>query len=178
MASAGVTVELKPGDLATLERKLRSLEVRVQRKVLRKGTRAASTPIMKAVKKAAPVGPGSKGKKGGKLKESIGRKFKFYRSSLTDVAVIGPRINEAKDWKGFLGWIVEFGTGERTVKDLWGRFKAGLVSSPVSGSTGRMPANPFAKRAADSVLASAGRKGVEAIRKALDEEVKKLGRGR
>ncbi len=157
--------------LDQLVKRLKKLETRSGRKILRKGTRAASSPIRKAVKKAAPVG------KTGNLQESIDRKFKFYSGSTTDVAVIGPRINKAKKWKGFLGWIVEFGTGERTIKDWRGLHKRGLVSAPIAVSSGKMPANPFAKRAATPLLASAGQKGVDAIQKALDMEVKRLGRG-
>ena len=147
-----------------LLRNLKTLETRSGRKVLRKGTRAASSPIQKAVRNAAPVGPTEN------LKKSIGRKFKFYRGSSTDVSVIGPRIDKAKGWKGFIGWIVEFGTGRRTVKRGWGR-----EDNPID--VGKMPANPFAKRAATPLLASAGQKGVDAIQKALDMEVKRLGRG-
>ncbi len=161
MPRAGITIEIKPGDLEALERKLRSLEVRSQRKVLRKGTRAASTPIQKAIRNAAPVGPT------GNLKRSIGRKFKFYRGSLTDIAVIGPQIKRKEGALGYHGHLVEFGTKERTIKNLWGR-------PGVKGSAGRMPPNPFAKRAADAVLSVAGQKGLDAIRKALDVEIKAL----
>lgn len=168
MPSAGVTFEMKPGDLAALERKLRSLEVRSQRKVLRKGTRAASTPIRKAMKRAAPVGRTSN------LKRSIDRRFKFYRNGLTDVAVIGPKISKKEDKKGNIGWIFTFGTKDRTIKDWRGLFKRGLVDRPRQAFSGRMPPNDAFKRAADSVLPVAGQKGVEAIRKALDTEIKAL----
>ncbi len=154
MSSTGVTVEMRPGDLAALEQKLRKLAVRSQRTVLRKGTRAASTPIMGKIRAATPVGPT------GGLEKSIGRKFKFYRRSTTDVAVIGPRIGTNKKFKGFIGWIVEFGTKLRSTK--------------AGKSTGRMPPNPFAKKAAESIFAKAGQAGVTALKKALETEIRRL----
>lgn len=171
MASAGVSIEMKPGDLAELRRKLDTLTVRMQRPIMRKGTRAASTPIRKAMRKAAPVG------RTGNLKESIDRRFKFYRNGMTDVAVVGPIISKDEDKKGNIGWIFTFGTKERIIKDWRGLFKRGLRPTPISAPSGRMPPNDAFKRAADSVMEVAGKKGIAAIQKALDAKIKALASG-
>lgn len=171
MASAGVSIEMKPGDLAAMARTLRGLSVRMQRPILRKGTRASSTIIQKAMRRAAPVGRTKN------LKKSIGRRFKFYRNGMVDVAVIGPRIDKAKDFKGNIGWIFTFGTVARMIKDWRGLFKRGRVAAPISVSSGRMPANDAFQRAADSVLEAAGKAGIEAIRKDLDKTVRALASG-
>lgn len=163
-----MSVSMEMQGMDALLRKLRALETRSGRKVLRKGTRAASTPMQKAMRNAAPVG------RTGNLRKSIGRRFKFYRNGSTDVGVIGPRINKAKRFKGMLGWIFTFGTKERTIKDWRGLFKRGLAKRRRSAPSGRMPPNPAFKRAVDAVLPVAGQKGVEAIRKALDTEIKAL----
>lgn len=149
-----MSVFFKMEGMDELVRKLKKLDTRSGRKVLRKGTRAASTPIQKAIRAATPVGPT------GNLKKSIGRKFKFYRASTTDVSIIGPRIGTKKQFRGFIGWIVEFGTKLRSTK--------------AGKSTGRMPANPFAKKAAESVFAQAGQKAVVALKAALETEIARL----
>ncbi len=52
-----------------LMRKLDKLSDKVGRRVLRKAMRAASTPVVKAVRQRVPVDEGT-------LKKAIGRKFK------------------------------------------------------------------------------------------------------
>jgi len=158
--------------LDELLRKLQKLDTRTGRKVLRKGTRAASTPMQKAVRNAAPVGPT------GNLKKSIERRYKFYRNSTTDVCVVGPRIDMKEGKGGYHGHLVEEGTKERTVKDWMGLAKRGLRAKPIAMPVGKMTPNPFAKRASDAVIASAGHKGAVALRDALEDEIKMLRHGR
>ena len=164
-------MSIKVEGMQELLRKLKQLDTRSGRKVLRKGTNAAAKPLVRAVKSAAPVGPTKN------LRRSIGKKSKFYRTSTTDVAIIGPRIGTSKDYRGYHGHLVEEGTKERTVKDWMGLKKRGLVKKAIRMRVGKMTPNPFTKRAADSVMELAGHKGLDALRKALIAEFKALGFG-
>ena len=151
---------IKVEGIDALVRKLSQLETRSARKGLRKGTRASATIVTKAVKRAAPVG------KTKNLKNSIGRKFKFFRSSRTDVAIIGGRVDG--DHKGFIFQILEGGTKDRVNPNRFGK-------GP--GSTGKVQATRFAERASKSVFGAAGAAGVEALRKAIETEIARLGSG-
>lgn len=150
--------------LKELLRRLAKFDVRTQRKILRKATRASSSVVQKAIKRATPVGQTSK------VRKSIGRKFKFYRASLVDIGVIGPQLGIEKGW---IGPLIELGTKDRTIKDLWGRHKAGLTDAPVPGSAGRMPGKPFVEPAIRSVGDAALAKSTTALAKALEQEFKR-----
>jgi hypothetical protein len=67
-----------------LERKLRTLGDRVQRKVLRQAVNAAATPVVKSVKQKAK-------KQSGLLKKSLGKKIVTNKKRQSVTAVIGPR---------------------------------------------------------------------------------------
>lgn len=67
-----------------LQRALKTLGVRVQRKVLRQAVNAASTPVVKAARRKAP-------KQSGLLRKSLGKKLKTYTKNGTVMALVGPR---------------------------------------------------------------------------------------
>ncbi len=86
-----------------LEKTLRTLGERTQRRVLRSAVSAASTPIVRAAKANA-----NDSKESGTLKKSLGRKLKTYTDTQTVVAVIGPRTNVTGTWKGKKRWPAKY----------------------------------------------------------------------
>lgn len=77
-----------------LARLLEDLPGKVQKKVLRQGVSAASTPILKAIRGRVP-------KRSGLTKKSMARKVKTYKSG-TVVSIMGPRKDAAAMYKGKL----------------------------------------------------------------------------
>jgi len=145
------------------------LEERSGKRVLREGTKAARKIFVASIKAATPVGPT------GNLKRAIGSRYKYYRRSTTDTAVIGPRI-EGK-WKGYHGHLIEQGTKDRIVKDWLGLKKKGLRRRGIWMNVGRMKAKPFMKPAVLSVIAQAGEAGLARVKAALEAEFKKVAHG-
>jgi len=154
-----------------LLRKLDRLSDKIGRRVLAKAMRAASRPVIKAARANVPTDSGN-------LKKSLGVRLKFYRGSGTEVAIVGPRIrgqrtttiksgaNAGKErvTKGLYGrhgHLVEFGTQARYTKT--GKF------------TGIMPANPFMRRAWDSMHKAAERAGIDKLKKEVEKEARRGG---
>jgi len=153
---------LKIEGMDELLRKLSTLDKKSGKRVLRKSTRAASAIFLKAVRKAAPVGPT------GNLKKSVGRQYKWNGRASTDVAKTGPQF--AKEGEEPHGHLVELGTKERTVKNLYGR-------PGVSASTGKVAGKPWAEPAIEAVRSTAEEASVAALKKALDTEIKAVSSG-
>ncbi len=76
-----------------LERKLRTLGDRVQRKVVRQSVNAAATPIVKAARAKAP-------RESGLLRKALNKKLRTYKDQGKVVAIIGPRTDVKGDYNG------------------------------------------------------------------------------
>jgi HK97 gp10 family phage protein len=104
---------------------------KVAKKLTRKALRNASTPVLRAVRKAVPVAASphlvDRQMVRSRLKRSIGRKFKYYKATKTDMVIIGPR--RSKKWDSRHAWWTEEGTVRRFRKS--------------GGTTGAMPATPW-----------------------------------
>ncbi len=146
MAWANVTID----GAEELIHKLEKLGgVRFSMIAQRKALRVASTPIVKAIREAAPVADphyvqGQLANK--RLRKSIGRKFKYYKNTGTDMVIVGPRIKGK--WQGYHGHLVEFGTKPRHRKTADARTSraASWVADRLGvhgGYTGVMPSRPF-----------------------------------
>lgn len=80
------------GDKA-LERKLKTLGERVQRKLLRSAVNAASTPTLKAARQKAP-------KRTGLMRRSLGKKIVTNKKRQSVTAIIGSRKGVSGEFKG------------------------------------------------------------------------------
>jgi HK97 gp10 family phage protein len=110
-----------------LQRTLDALDDSLQRKITKSALTKAATPIVKEMRRRAPVGRPRVKYPGGNLKKAMGKRVVKYPSGVI-VAVIGPR------WpQGAHGHLVEFGTAPRYSKA--GAYK------------GQMPAKAFARPA-------------------------------
>lgn len=89
MARNGVTLI---GDKA-LERKLKALPERVQRRVMRGAINAAATPVVKSAKSKAK-------KQSGLLKRSLGKKVFTNKKRQSVTAIVGPRKQVKGEYKG------------------------------------------------------------------------------
>ena len=99
--------------LGSLLRKLAGLRSTESREIRRRALQAASTPLLQAARRLAPLETGL-------LRKSLGRRAKTYRSSGTSVIIIGPRSGfkeEVKRKKGYVysnptyyAHLTEFGT--------------------------------------------------------------------
>jgi HK97 gp10 family phage protein len=89
MANGGMKLE---GDKA-LERKLRTLGDRVQRRVLRSAVNASASPVVKAAKRKAK-------KQSGTLKKSLGKKVLTNKKHQSVTALVGPRKGVQGTFKG------------------------------------------------------------------------------
>lgn len=89
MASKGAQLE----GFAELERGLKSLGQRVQRRVMRSAVNASATPVLKAARAKAP-------KQSGLLKRSLGRKVVTNTKRQSVTAIIGPRKKVQGEHKG------------------------------------------------------------------------------
>ena len=91
MASGGMKLI---GDKA-LERKLKTLGERVQRKILRSAVSAAATPVLKSARQKAPT-------ESKLLKKSLGRKLTTNTKKQSVTAIIGARKEVQGEYKGKL----------------------------------------------------------------------------
>ena len=120
MAANGMTLL---GDKA-LERKLKSLGERVQRRVLRSAVTASATPVVKAAKAKADAS-----KESGLLKRSLGKKTFTNKKRQSATAIVGPRKNVQGTYRGKLRKPSRYGH---------------LVENPHIDSRGNyVPAKPF-----------------------------------
>ncbi len=146
MADA-VTIDIQ-GD-KKLIRKLDRLERRTARSIKRKGLRAGSSVLLKAVRKAAPRDTGN-------LRKSMTRKFKTY-GGRNVIVIVGPA------WpKGAHGHLVEFGTKPRATR--------------AGQSTGSMPANPFFEKAIRASLPAVNVAMTRKMKEEIEKEALKGGR--
>lgn len=102
-----------------------------QRRIARPAVRAASTPVMKAVRNNAPRKTEDRT---GQLRKSIGRRMKSYKNSGMVIAFVGPRSRmEITDKHGRkvnptkYAHLYEFGTAPHSVG---GRFHPGAKPHP------------------------------------------------
>jgi HK97 gp10 family phage protein len=117
-----------------LERTLKTLGERVQRKVTRQAVNAACTPIVKAARKNAP-------QESGLLKEAMDKRIKTYPESMTVVGIVGPDTATKGEFKGEPRWPAKYAhlvEGGHLLPD--GTF---------------VPPNPFLRNAYDSTEAQA-----------------------
>lgn len=115
------------GDKA-LERVLRSLPEKVQRKVTRRAVTKAATPIVKAARTKAPRDSGA-------LAKAINKKIKTYTGTQTVVAIIGPDTKTQVQYKG---------------KTRRPAYYAHLAHDGHITATGEhVPGNPFLRNAAE-----------------------------
>jgi len=161
------------GDRA-LMRNLDRLSKKVGKAVLRKAMREGAEPIIARAKELVPV-------KSKRLKRSIGKRFKWYGGTGTDVAVIGPRISYkternalgkrvlVRDAEGHRisvhagqhGYILEYGTGPRYTKE--GVYR------------GIGPPRPYMRPAWSSEKNKAEALAVARLRKEVDKEARRGG---
>src|SRR4051812_41547264 len=76
-----------------LERKLKTLGPRVQKKVLRSAVSAAGTPVLKSARQKAK-------KQSGLLKKSLGKKVTTNKNTGAVTAIIGARKQVEGEYKG------------------------------------------------------------------------------
>jgi HK97 gp10 family phage protein len=84
-----------------LERALKTLGERTQRKVVRQAVNAAATPMLKAARAGVEV-------ESGLLKESLTKKVKTYTESGTIVAIIGPDTQTKGEFNGEPRWPAKY----------------------------------------------------------------------
>ena len=157
MAKAAATIKIEGA--RELDRALSELAKRVRNKIAKKAIRAASTPMMKAMRRNAPKRSkqGSQTKKRpGVLKRSIARKLWRSKRTGNHVAIIGPRSKAAPH-----AWLVENGTAPR-VQTSTGRF------------TGSMPPNAFMRKAFDANRRGAVNIMVRHLRIGIETETRKI----
>lgn len=119
-----------------LQRKLKRLPDKLARKVSGQATRAAMTPIRKAIRKNAPVGPT------GNLKRSTFTRLKRYQQGQYFLATVGPK------WPlGAHGHLIEFGTVNQPprpyVRPIWDQ-----MHTQAESELGRQLGNRIEKEAA------------------------------
>ncbi|MBV8780150.1 MAG: HK97 gp10 family phage protein, partial [Phycisphaerae bacterium] len=97
-----------------LEKALKTLGERTQRKVTRQAVNAALTPCLKAARSEAP-------EQSGLLKESLDKKVRTYTDAMTIVGLVGPATDVVGEYNGEIrkpskyahlvhdGWIDEHG---------------------------------------------------------------------
>lgn len=78
---------------AMLEKKLRLLPDKVQRKVTRRAVNLALTPVVKIARKLAAV-------RSGLLRKAIAKKVKVYRKGETVLGMVGINFDLVGEWKG------------------------------------------------------------------------------
>jgi HK97 gp10 family phage protein len=148
VSSGGVKLE----GFTELEKDLKTLGERVQRKVLRSAVSAAATPVLKAAKAKTP-------KQSGTLKKSLGRKIVTNKKTQSVTAIIGPR-------RGV--------TGEYEGKERVPSRYAHLVENGHIDSAGNyVPGQPFLNPAMSEEEASAMTKLKDKLKEGIEKEAKK-----
>ena len=135
-----------------LERTLKTLGERVQRKVTRQAVNAACTPIVKAARNNAP-------EESGLLKESLAKKIKTYPASMTVVGIIGPDTETKGEYKGEKRWPAKY---------------AHLVENGHINPDGKfVPPHPFMRPAYESTQAMALDAMKDKLGKGIEREAAK-----
>lgn len=156
-----------------LEATLSRLADKAADRVARSALGAGLTVLVKAMRKAAPVGPT------GNLRRSIGRRLESRKRSGRLIAKAGVNVGKGAVRKGRTAphsHLVAMGTQRRSRKRLGGQFAGIADPTPQQLSTGTMPANPFIRRATESsrsAVALAMRKRAE---KKLAQEATRKGK--
>jgi hypothetical protein len=138
-----ITIKL---DDRKVQRMLRELPDRIERKVLRQAINVATTPAVRAAKRLAPKG------ESGLLKKSIGKKIKTYKRTNTAVALVGPRKQTVGEYKGKprkpskYAHLVERGTKAHKITVVFKDGHKATFSHPGS------KAKPFLKNAQETSL--------------------------
>ena len=136
MAKDSSVTGIKEIDMA-----LSKLEKKINKRVMKKAMRKSVAEYRKAVRKRVP-------KRTGNLRKSL----------TTDVKIMGksPPIlrgrmffSRTKGKKGYHAHLVEYGTGERVVKDMWGLKKRGYRTQATKMNVGRMKAKHMTKEGFD-----------------------------
>lgn len=130
-----------------VERALKALPEKIQKKVLRKAMSKATTTVSREMRAKAPV-------KSGALRRSIGKRTKSYQRGQTIYGVVGPRSSFEMDGQkpSKYAHLVEFGSSR---------------SSP----------KPFARPAYQSANAEASKQLANDIVNGAIAEAAKLGKG-
>ena len=146
-------------------------------KISRSALGAGLSVIAKAIKKAAPVGPT------GNLRNSIGKRLEKGKKGGAITAKTGINVGKRTKKEKTAGklttgraphaHLVALGTVARNRKSIGGKFSYVKTPSEQQLSTGTMPANPFAKVAASSAMASANAAMVKQAKKALAKAIAK-----
>ena len=141
-----VTIKLE--GVQQLLKNLEQFSQTIQRRIVRKAVSAGSTPMLQAVKAAAP-------RETGLLKKSIGRKVKTYRNSGVVLVIIGPR------------------SGFRTVIDDKPRNPL-MYAHLVEFGTSKAPAKPFMRPAFQAMKQTAQNIIRQKLAEEIEKEAKKL----
>lgn len=162
--SLNVGIQIDRASTERLLRNLRTLGPKIERKVVRKALSKAATPILSAMRKLAPKGPGktSDGRERPHLKQTLKKSLvRANRAGLASIR-IGPEARKAPH-----AHLVEFGTKERTRKRLGGRYA--FIKNPTAEQlrTGRTPERSFLRKAfqqqrtaANTIIANELRAGI------------------
>ena len=100
--------------LADLKAELQALEKRIVKGGVDKALRAASKPVIAAIRQEVPVETGS-------LKKSVGLKLRTYKGNSTRVSIIGARVKAYATDRGkrnpaYYAHLVEFGVKPHKVR--------------------------------------------------------------
>jgi HK97 gp10 family phage protein len=136
-----------------LEKALKSLGVRTQRKVVRQSVNAALNPCLKAARRKAP-------KESGLLEKSLAKKIKTYPEKMIVVGLCGPSTAVSGEYKG-----------EKRVP--W-RY-AHLVENGHIGPDGQfIPGHPFMRPAFDETTSDMLETMADKLGKGIEKEAAKL----
>lgn len=136
-----------------LERALAQLGPRVARKWLRRAVNVGATPVLQSAREKSP-------RESGLLAKSLDKKIKTYASSMTAVAIIGPRTDVAGEFEG-------------AMRVPW-RYAHLVEDGHIDASGASVRAQPFMRPAFDQNRAGA----LSAISAKLAEGVKKEASGK
>ena len=142
--------------IAEIDRALSKLEKKINKKVMKKAMRKSVAEYRKAVRKRVP-------KRTGNLRKSLTTDVKMMKKVFIKGRMYFSR---KKGKKGYHAHLVEYGTGERVVKDMWGLKARGYRQRARKMNVGRMKAvhmadegfdltTPKAKRIFQRALANA-----------------------
>jgi HK97 gp10 family phage protein len=135
-----------------LEKALKTLGERTQRKVTRQAVNAACTPILKAARANAP-------EESGLLKEAMAKKIVTYPEQMTIVGIIGPDTQTKGEFNGEPRWPAKY---------------AHLVENGHINPQGEyVPPHPFLRPAYDSTEAQALGVMKEKMGKGIEREAAK-----
>ena len=139
---------------------LAKLEKKINKKVMKKAMRKSVAEYRKAVRKRVP-------KRTGNLRKSLTTDVKMMKKVFIKGRMYFSR---KKGKKGYHAHLVEYGTGERVVKDMWGLKRRGYRTQATKMNVGRMKAQHMAKEGFDITTP----KVKQVFIKALARELQKI----